>query len=184
MKRIGIVTDSHSSITPEEAARLGVHILPMPFTIGGHPAFCFAPGETKADCSLIFPGLDKLRYVLLDASSGTAMPENVQELPLEGGVLALSDGLFAHDALILDGGQVEEAWLCGKNGEKRIGMKSPGFPSFGVWSVAGAPFVCLEPWQGRCDNRGFCDDFARKPGAVTLNPGEEFAAGYDIVVPD
>lgn len=35
MKRIGIVTDSHSSITPEQAAELGIHILPMPFTIGG-----------------------------------------------------------------------------------------------------------------------------------------------------
>lgn len=35
MKHIGIVTDSHSSITPEQAADLGIHILPMPFTIGG-----------------------------------------------------------------------------------------------------------------------------------------------------
>ncbi len=35
MKKIGIVTDSHSSILPEKAARLGVHVLPMPFTING-----------------------------------------------------------------------------------------------------------------------------------------------------
>lgn len=35
MKRIGIVTDSHSSVTPEQAAELGIHILPMPFTIAG-----------------------------------------------------------------------------------------------------------------------------------------------------
>ena len=33
MKKIGIITDSHSSITKEEAARLGVTVLPMPFYI-------------------------------------------------------------------------------------------------------------------------------------------------------
>lgn len=31
MKSIGIVTDSHSSIVPEEAERLGIMVLPMPF---------------------------------------------------------------------------------------------------------------------------------------------------------
>ena len=35
MKKIGILTDSHSSLTPAEAERLGVHVLPMPFTISG-----------------------------------------------------------------------------------------------------------------------------------------------------
>lgn len=35
MKKIGVVTDSHSSIPPTEAAALGVHVLPMPFRING-----------------------------------------------------------------------------------------------------------------------------------------------------
>ena len=35
MQKIGIVTDSHSSLTPAVANRLGVHVLPMPFTIDG-----------------------------------------------------------------------------------------------------------------------------------------------------
>lgn len=39
MKKIGIVTDSHSSIPPAEAAVLGVHVLPMPFTIDGQDYF-------------------------------------------------------------------------------------------------------------------------------------------------
>lgn len=34
MKPVGIVTDSHSSITQEEAKRLGIWVLPMPFMIG------------------------------------------------------------------------------------------------------------------------------------------------------
>ena len=35
MKKIGIVTDSHSSLSPAAAQALGVHVLPMPFTIDG-----------------------------------------------------------------------------------------------------------------------------------------------------
>lgn len=35
MKRIGITTDSHSSITPEMAEKLGVMVLPAPFSING-----------------------------------------------------------------------------------------------------------------------------------------------------
>lgn len=35
MKKIAIVTDSNSGISPEEAKRLGVHIVPMPFIIDG-----------------------------------------------------------------------------------------------------------------------------------------------------
>ena len=39
MKKIGIATDSHSSISPAEAALIGVHVLPMPFDIDGQEYF-------------------------------------------------------------------------------------------------------------------------------------------------
>ncbi len=39
MKKIGIVTDSHSSIPLAEAEMLGVHVLPMPFDIDGQDYF-------------------------------------------------------------------------------------------------------------------------------------------------
>ena len=39
MQKIAIVTDSHSSIPPAEAALLGVHVLPMPFEVDGQDYF-------------------------------------------------------------------------------------------------------------------------------------------------
>ena len=39
MKKIAVVTDSHSSISPAEAAMLGVYVLPMPFDIDGQEYF-------------------------------------------------------------------------------------------------------------------------------------------------
>lgn len=156
----------------------------MPFTIGGHPAFSFAQmTQAKEEYQLLFPGKEALDYVLLDLATGTAMPDQQRRLKLEAGVLPLCDELFAHDALIFDGGQVEEVWLCHRDGRRRVGMVSPDFPNYGVWSVKGAPFVCLEPWAGRCDNRGFRDEMANKPNVNLLKPGEGFEKGYSIVLP-
>ena len=128
----------------------------MYFTIGGHPAFRFAkPEETKADYVLKVPGKEKLEYVLIDISCGCANVDEVHTLQLSEETYPLSDELFAKDALVVDNGQIEEAWLCHKDGTPYVGVRSEGFPNYGIWSVEGAPFVCLEPWMGRCDNAGF-----------------------------
>ncbi len=155
---------------------------PMYFTIGGHPAFRFAPDTQKADYCLRFPGRDRLTYILLDPDSGTALPEERHVLPLEDHCLPLSEALFEHDALIFDGGQIEEVWLCRADGTPRVGMRCPGFPNYGIWSMKGAPFVCLEPWIGRCDDLGFSGDIARKPGVVRLEGGHTFDQSYEIEI--
>lgn len=42
MHKIGIVTDSHSGITQEQASQMGIYVLPMPFYIGEK---CFYEGK-------------------------------------------------------------------------------------------------------------------------------------------
>ena len=39
MKKIAVVTDSNSGITQEEAQKMGIYVLPMPFTIDGNEYF-------------------------------------------------------------------------------------------------------------------------------------------------
>lgn len=155
----------------------------MYFTIGGHPAFRFAkPEETKADYVLKVPGKEKLEYVLIDISCGCANVDEVHTLQLSGETYPLSDELFAKDALVVDNGQIEEAWLCHKDGTPYVGVRSAGFPNYGIWSVEGAPFVCLEPWMGRCDNVGFNAELSEKPNVNKVEAGEKFIKDYTIVV--
>lgn len=155
----------------------------MYFTIGGHPAFQFAkPEETKADYVLKVPGKEKLEYVLIDISCGCANVDEVHTLQLSEETYPLSDKLFAKDALIVDNGQIEEAWLCHKDGTPYVGVRSAGFPNYGIWSVEGAPFVCLEPWMGRCDNVGFNAELSEKPNVNKVEAGEKFTKDYTIVV--
>lgn len=153
------------------------------FTIGGHPAFRFKEAEgKKADYALRFPDKDSLNYILIDPNSGTGNVDEVFEMKLENGVCPLSEEMFEKDALIFDEGQIEEVWICTKDGEPYVGMRCEGFPNFGIWSVKDAPFVCLEPWAGRCDNRGFEGDISEKPGINQVEGRGTFIKGYQIVV--
>lgn len=155
----------------------------MYFTIGGHPAFRFAKkDETKADYMLKFPGKKQLICIGLDKATGTALPEKQIVLELLGGTYPITEEMFAADTLIFDGGQIEEAWLCHRDGSPYVGVRCPGYSNFGIWSVKEAPFVCLEPWAGRCDNRGFEDDISKKPGINLVDAGEVFKKQYSIVV--
>lgn len=153
------------------------------FTIGGHPAFRFTEAEEKkADYSLRFPGKDSLRYILIDPDSGAANVDEVFEMKLEDHVYPLSEEMFEKDALIFDDGQIEEVWICTKDGSPYVGMRCEGFPNFGIWSVKDAPFVCLEPWAGRCDDRGFEGDISEKPGINKVEGRGTFMKEYQIIV--
>lgn len=155
----------------------------MYFTVGGHPAFRFAGAdEKKEDYLLRFPGKEKLAYILLDPETGTGVPDRTYPLELSDGSCPVTEEMFSRDALIFDGGQIEEAWLCRKDGTPYVGLRCKGFPCFGIWSVKDAPFVCLEPWEGRCDNIGFAEELSRKPGVVSLPENEIFMKSYQIIV--
>lgn len=155
----------------------------MYFTIGGHPAFQFAKkGEGKEDYSLKFPGKEKFECVSVDLSTGTGLPEETYDFELTDSYHELNEEMFSVDTFVFDGGQVEEAWLCKKDGTPYVGVRCPGFTNFGIWSPAGAPFICLEPWMGRCDDQGFAGEISAKPGINALAAREVFEKKYTIVV--
>lgn len=69
MKKIAIVTDSNSGITQKQAKELGIHVLPMPFTIDGHTFYedidltqdqFYAKLEEGADIATSQPSVESL----------------------------------------------------------------------------------------------------------------------------
>ena len=152
------------------------------FTIGGHPAFRFAgKDEKKEDYILRFPGKDSLEYILIDMDEAAADPSKVYKLELKDECCPVTEEMFENDALIFDNGQIEEVWICRKDGTPYVGMKCKGFPNFGIWSVKDAPFICLEPWMGRCDDVGFDKELSEKPNVNKAAPGESFRQHYTIM---
>lgn len=154
----------------------------MFFTIGGHPAFRFAGAdEGKSDYILKFPGKESLDYILVNIAEGAADTSKVYQLQLENECCPMSEEMFANDALIFDNGQISEVWICHKDGAPRVGMKCEGFPNFGIWSVKDAPFVCLEPWMGRCDDIGFDKELSEKPNVNKVPAGGKFEQSYSVM---
>lgn len=155
----------------------------MYFTIGGHPAFQFAEaGQGKDQYCLKFPGKESLTCTGLDLATGTGLPKESYAFELKDGFHELNEEMFSVDTFIFDEGQVEEVWLCKKDGTPYVGVRCPGFLNFGIWSPAGAPFICLEPWAGRCDDQGFSEDLSEKPGINMVAGGETFEKTYQIMI--
>ena len=57
-------------------------------------------------------------------------------------------------------------------------------PVVGIWSPPGkqAPFICIEPWYGRCDRAGYTGDYRQKDWVNRLEPGKEFEGIYTIEI--
>lgn len=157
---------------------------PMYFTIGGHPAFnvpAVGSADNKEDYLLTFDEQKSLTYLLLDSASGTALPDQTQTLELTDGTCHIDAHMFDHDALIFDN-QIEKAGIAFPDGTPYLELTCHRFPNFGIWSVPGSSFVCLEPWMGRCDDCGFTGDLSEKANINKLDVDEIFNASYEIKI--
>ena len=158
---------------------------PLYFTIGGHPAFRVPvlEGTKQTDYYLKFEKKDSVSYYLLDEKTGTAMVDKVMELPLEDGFYQVTDGMFEKDALIFVNNAVTKASICFPDKRPYVTVKAVDFPNYGIWAAKNnAPFICLEPWFGRCDNTGYTGEMSEKPGIQITLPNEEWSASYSISI--
>ncbi len=155
----------------------------MYFSIGGHPAF-----NCDLDtCTLRFEKkgkkLSEITANVIAADGSGCLSDEQDKYQLDDGILKMSDELFSKDALIIEDEQADAVTLVDEN---RKDVLTVSFDSklFGVWSPVGkhAPFVCIEPWYGRCDRVGFGQKLEDREHGNTLKSGDEFKADYSIAV--
>lgn len=156
----------------------------MLFSIGAHPAFNVPAieGEEQKDYYLTFGSKDKLDYIRISSEGGTALYNEVKTLTLTEGTYQVGEHLFDDGVLIFENSQLSEVGIAFPNKEPYINIKCEGFPYVGVWTKPGAPFICLEPWYGRCDNIGFTGELKDKTGVRCLSVNKEFIVKYEIIV--
>lgn len=160
----------------------------MYFTIGGHPGFNVPILEDtcQTDYKLLFKNKGEVEYCQVYGMTGTADEKKTYKLPLEPygeyEGCNVTETMFENDALIFDNSQLSCVGIGYPDGIPYIMMDCTGFTDFGIWSLPGAPYICLEPWMGRCDNYGFKDDISKKPDIVALKPEETFQHGYSVTI--
>ena len=161
----------------------------MPFAIGAHPAFLCPPagGKPQTSCFITLydpEGVPVESVESHEIGEGGLAVDGFVKYAAPKGVLPITEDLFDHDALVLENRQVSQVGLMDENGCE-FGRVKFEAPLVGIWSPAGknAPFVCIEPWYGRCDAAGFCGELDARVWENLLGAGETFSVSYDIRLP-
>lgn len=154
----------------------------MYFSIGGHPGFNI-PADTEEGVGC---------YLALDAKEDKVVSRKIRnrmaldefyDCPLDHGTVAVTKELFAEDALVLENHQISQVTLL--DGRKKPFLKVAfSSPLVGIWAPSyleeKAPFVCIEPWYGRCDHENFEGTLEEREWGNVLEPGRTFETSYTI----
>jgi len=152
---------------------------PLPFLLGGHPAFQWPlPGAAAgADHTVIWgTGGSTMRQAV-----NGLLPDRLDS-PAVDGRLVLAKEQFARDALLFDD-LVPRIATYTAEGAPSITMHFGDFPRFGIWSKSeGADFICLEPWSGYPATADFTGDIIDLPEIELLAPGESRDFSYILEI--
>jgi galactose mutarotase-like enzyme len=146
----------------------------MYFSFGAHPAFNIEIGdrvefsETEDFTTYLFNDLG-----LADGTKTIA--ENTNSI-------TITDHIFDGDALFFENLKSTSATVVSEKDGALLKMTYGKAPFLGLWAKPGAPYVCIEPWHGFCDNPGVSGKLEEKPQIIKLGAGEKFVFSYTIEI--
>ncbi len=157
----------------------------MHFQIGAHPAFIYPDYDPQASGrgSFTFDRSEGLECIRIK-EKGCVDAETKWPLELSDGVLKLEKDTFdAIDTIMLQDSQIRKVNMFREDGTPWLSLSFDA-PVVGIWSPPGktAPFICIEPWYGRCDRMGYEGEYKNKDWMNVLAPGEKFSSVYTIAI--
>ena len=157
----------------------------MYFSIGAHPAF-YCPindGEEQSQCYIKTDCKNEFTYFKI-AEGGVKDTSATYKITVDNkGIFNITKNMFDDDALIVEDNQIHSLSLLDSNKNEYVKVEFD-MPLCGIWSPAkkNAPFICLEPWCGRCDSKDFDGELQDREYGNKLKPSEEFENGYSITI--
>ena len=171
---------------------LNVDSLDIHFQIGAHPALMlpdYRPEDPVHGYLQCFDGDGQVvkQPMLshgLDGGYLTELPEPVPMPVSEDGLLPITGETFAIDTFMLEHGNVKSVMLLDKQKRPYLSVGSDQTQAYGLWAPhkPGCPFVCLEPWCGITDLKGFTGELSERYLNHRLAPGEKFEFTYWIEI--
>lgn len=158
----------------------------MYFQIGAHPAFNYPDydPQTVERGFLSFDRGEGLECIRIK-EKGCVDAETLYPLDVPAdGLLPLTRETFDKiDTIMLQDGQIGSVALYRTDRTPWLKLSFEA-PVVGIWSPPGknAPFICLEPWYGRCDRAGYEGDYRDRDWVNRLAPGEKFSSVYTIEI--
>lgn len=154
------------------------------FSIGAHPAFnCPIHGEeNKRGYSLYFKNADEIHHHGNTTDTGLAMMQEDIVIPLKEHKTEITEGFFDRCTYMIEGRQTDTVGIVDPTGRRFVTVKFD-MPLFAIWSPEkkNAPFLCIEPWCGRCDAEDFNGTLEEREYGNKLLSGEVFETEYTMI---
>lgn len=141
----------------------------MYFSVGAHEAYHCPEGIENYE--IIFDKKENLDAYQLD---GTLLSFDTKSYGINTDTLQLDNSLFENDCLIFKNLNSRGVILRNKTTDQKIKVKFEEFPFLLIWTVPGAPFVCIEPWCGITDPINTNKQFNQKEGIEKIEKGGHF----------
>lgn len=145
----------------------------MPVSFGGHTAFnvhAIDEYEIQFECN---------EDVQANTLEGPYISDSKVDV-IEGNKIPLDKHTFDYDALVFQDLKSDWVKLIHKSSTHEVKVDIHDFPHLGIWSKPGAPFVCIEPWQGMADLKSHNKDIIQKKGVLVLESNEEVSKTFTM----
>lgn len=143
---------------------------PMPFCVGGHTAVRIPEGDRFEDYDLVFDVPEQADSHLLNPQG--IIRHDGRKPMLDGSRISLDYRTFAEmDTIIFSMLRSGNVSLLHRETGRGMRLDFHEFPMVAFWTKPGAPFLCLEPWQGCAAWDNETGKFEDKPFCTVLQPG-------------
>lgn len=158
----------------------------MYFQIGAHPAFNYPDYDPDRPERGFFSfdrsvGLECIR--IKEKGCVDVETKYPLEVPADGLLPVTRETFDAIDTIMLQDSQIGKVTFHRIDGSPWLSLSFDA-PVVGIWSppTKNAPFICIEPWYGRCDRAGYEGEYKDKDWINRLAPGERFSSVYIIEI--
>ena len=149
----------------------------MYFNIGSHEGY--STPEGIEDYDVIFPQNETLLNALVD---GNLLSNSYEPIIKDSNTLPLYDKYFMIDALVFTNLKSRSATLRNRKTGRAVRVDFPDDEYFLLWHKYGAPYICLEPWNGIPDRVGSSYDITQKEGITALEGKCEYKHTHSITI--
>ena len=156
---------------------------PMPFSVGGHPAFNVPLPRTKGaweDFKVVFEQAWTYATPWMDKVNGLIDYANFTPIVEESNTWKLDRAPFEHEAIVLEDVPGSTVTLTDREGAHGVTVSFDDFKYLGIWSPSNAPLLAIEPWSGIATCLDEDDVFEHKRNMQTLLPGEKRLFAFTV----
>jgi galactose mutarotase-like enzyme len=146
-------------------------------SIGAHEGYACPEGIEAYQ--LAFEQTEVLATTQLD---GNLLNGKTKPVVTDGNILPLKYEWFAVDALVFTALKSQAVTLTNQSGSRKLRVEFPGFPSLGIWTKPGAPYICIEPWCGLPDFTDRNGDITKKRGILSIAPDQQLTRTHKIII--